>query len=135
MRRIAAILVAALGGARALCAQETAAAPRVVSEGLLEARELDEVSGLAPSLRQPGLFWALTDSANPPDLYAVGPDGSHRAVFTIVGVTNRDWEDIDSFTMDGAACLLIADTGDNEAVHPDSSLHIARLSSSITLQG
>lgn len=126
MRRIAAILVAALGGARALFAQETALSARVVSEGLLEAKELDEVSGLAPSLRQPGLLWALTDSANPPELYAVGPDGSHRAVFAVVGATNRDWEDIDSFTMDGQACLLIADTGDNEAEHPESSLHIVK---------
>lgn len=125
MRGLSAIFLAFLGGAAALRAQE-APPPRIVHTGLLEAKELDEVSGLAASRRRPDILWGLTDSANPPDLYAAGLDGSHKAVFAVVGVTNRDWEDIDSFDWNGQPCLLIADTGDNEAVHPESALHIVR---------
>ena len=41
----------------------------------------------------------------------------------VAGAQNRDWEDLDSFTLDGKPYLLIADTGDNEAKHGRSRLH------------
>ncbi len=127
-RFAAAILLAGLAGSaiRPAAAQEEVPPPRIIHAGLLEATELEEVSGLAPSGLRSDVFWALPDSGNPPDLFAVGLDGSHRGRFTVVGVTNRDWEDIDSFLLEGQPCLLIADTGDNEGRDPQYSLHIVR---------
>ena len=94
--------------------------------GYLEAPGLDEISGLAASRIRPDLLWAVADSGNPPLLYAVGIDGAHRGAYRIEGVDNRDWEDLASFSDDGRPCLLIADTGDNDARHPVCFLHILR---------
>jgi hypothetical protein len=127
-RFAAAILLAGLASSsiRTTAAQEESPPPRLIHAGLLEAAELEEVSGLAPSGLRSDIFWAVTDSGNPPNLFAVGLDGTHRGLFNVIGVTNRDWEDIDSFLLEGQPCLLIADTGDNEGRHPQYNLHIVR---------
>jgi hypothetical protein len=42
----------------------------------------------------------------------------------VTGATNRDWEDIASFALDGSPHLLIADSGDNAARHRRSRLYV-----------
>lgn len=74
---------------------------------------LPELSGLAPSHRQPDRLWAISDSGNAPELVAL--DGPERRVevVRVAGADNHDWEDLASFERDGQAWLLIADVGDN----------------------
>lgn len=77
---------------------------------------LNEVSGLAVSHVHPGIYWAQNDGDNGSKIYAIRADGTLVATFQIAGVDNIDWEDIDSFELDGKHYLLIADTGDNGGI-------------------
>jgi hypothetical protein len=90
---------------------------------LAEPRNLEQ-SGLAVSLRTPGLLWTHNDSGGEPTLFALNTDGSLRGTIHLAGVTNRDWEDVAAFELDGRAWLMAAEIGDNFAQHPQSMLHV-----------
>jgi len=105
-----------------------------VQTGTLQFSDLDEASGLAASHRDDTL-WVVNDSNNPAVLFAMGPDGSERGRVRVLGVENRDWEDLASFVLAGTPYLLIADVGDNKAVHSACSLHVVeepRLDTALT---
>jgi hypothetical protein len=92
--------------------------------GRLAAPRLIETSGFAPSARRTDLFWAINDSGNAAALYALDAQGGDLGSFEVSGSKNRDWEDLDSFVLDGAPYLLIAETGDNEAEHARSRFYV-----------
>lgn len=83
-------------------------------------KALKEVSGLASSINNPGLLWALNDSGNDADIFLIDKNLSIRQRYVLAGVENRDWEDI----VVGAGpdssknYLFVAEIGDNEAVFP-----------------
>src|SRR5262249_30596316 len=91
--------------------------------GTLDDAALPELSGLAPSHRQAGVFWAINDSGNDPTLIAIDRQLRVTGVVAIEGAFNVDWEDLASYTeRDGQPWLLIPDTGDNFALRAESSL-------------
>ncbi|TAL48089.1 hypothetical protein EPN87_01470 [archaeon] len=73
-----------------------------------------EASGIAASHNYPGIYWMISDSDNPPILYAVSPNGTAvKNVWvdmTNKSVTNIDWEDL---AMDLDNNIWIGDIGDN----------------------
>jgi hypothetical protein len=99
------------------CALHSAPPRFVLSENpaTLQLSASQESSGLAMSIRNPGLFWIANDGGNGPDLYLAGADGSYQGTLRINGAVNADWEDLDSFVWNGLPWLLVADTGDNNA--------------------
>jgi hypothetical protein len=80
--------------------------------GRLEARGLDEASGLAPSRRRDDLLWSINDG-RPSRLYALHADGSDAGFAELPQELLSDWEDLASFEWQGRPYLLIGDTGDN----------------------
>ena len=92
--------------------------------GTLESESLDEISGLARSLRNPTLFWGHNDSGNGAYVYAFNQQGLHQGRLNLIGVGNRDWEDMASFHWQGQAWLLLADVGDNQSQHPELRLQL-----------
>lgn len=92
--------------------------------GTIANRQLTEVSGIALSTRHGDLLWAVNDSGNAPQLFALGQDGSDRGTVRVVGAANRDWEDLAAFRIGEESYLLIADSGDNEARRAVSQLYI-----------
>lgn len=91
---------------------------------------MDEVSGLAPSRRFPGVYWAIRDSGpgNRETLLAIRiengrakawPDGAQVRVLSVQGATNHDWEDL---ALDEGGQLWIADTGNNRGNRKDLAL-------------
>lgn len=90
----------------------------------LAAPPRNETSGIAASRRTSNLFWVHDDSGGAPVLYAVGIDGALRGKLRISGVKNVDWEDIASAELDGKACLVIGDTGDNDENRKNAALQI-----------
>jgi len=96
--------------------------PETVGE--ITAPAINEASGLAISQRTPELLWTHNDSGNEPVLYAIAPDGSFLGSVRIAGATNRDWEDIASYEIDGRAYLIAADIGDNNAIYPECVLYV-----------
>jgi hypothetical protein len=83
---------------------------------------LNEVSGLAASHAHPGIYWAQNDGDNGSKLIAIRADGTPVATFLVQGAENTDWEDIDSFELDGKHYLLVADTGDNGGIRKTLNL-------------
>lgn len=77
--------------------------------------DLDEISGMAGSLRDPDILWVHNDSGDKARLYAIDRGGRTRGRIWLEDSDNDDWEDLASFVHDGRAFLLVADTGDNEA--------------------
>jgi hypothetical protein len=89
-----------------------------------------EVSGLTPSHRHPGVYWAIQDSGDGERavLLAVRleagrvrpwPGGALARAIPVEGAVNHDWEEVAS---DGAGNLWIADTGNNDEERDDLAL-------------
>lgn len=78
---------------------------------------LNEVSGVAASRTNPPLLWVHDDSGGAPSVYAVRPDGTPVATYTIDGATNTDWEDIavGRGPQRGVSYLFVGDIGQNNA--------------------
>lgn len=95
---------------------------------------LAEGSGLAMSVRQPGVLFTINDAGHEAILFALDTTGADRGAWRIAGATNVDWESIalgpcrpDEQPVDEAAsaashagdvaqsdwCVFIGDTGDN----------------------
>lgn len=91
----------------------------------IDAPALTESSGLARSQREAGLYWSHNDSGGPTATYAFDETGRLRGTLTLSGTINLDWEDMSSFTEDGAPRLLLADIGDNGAIRPLLTLYVA----------
>ncbi|MEW6692764.1 MAG: hypothetical protein AB1340_08015 [Pseudomonadota bacterium] len=83
---------------------------------------IEEVSGLAASTRQTGIYWAHNDSraffdsqSTEPLLYAIDVAGRVRGELWVDGLKPYDWEAISAFRWKGKGYLLIGDLGDNRA--------------------
>jgi hypothetical protein len=73
-----------------------------------------ESSGLAASVRHPGVLWTHNDSGDSARLFALGPDGRVLATVRLAGVEARDWEAIATGRDDaGRPALFVGDIGDN----------------------
>ncbi|MEA2097257.1 MAG: hypothetical protein U9P73_11290, partial [Candidatus Cloacimonadota bacterium] len=82
--------------------------------GLLELDEIDKASGLVASRSFANVFWTFNDSGGDPAIYAFNSAGEHLGIYTIDGVTNRDWEDIAIGSGPGySQYIYIGDIGDN----------------------
>jgi len=99
--------------------------PRIETQGELLDPRLNEISGIASSRINPLRLWAINDSGNAAELFALNLDGSLAGVWPI-NANNRDWEALSSATLGGVPYLLIADTGDNLRRHADYRIHLVR---------
>lgn len=86
---------------------------------------LDEVSGMAYSISNPGLVWVHQDSGDGATIYLLDALNSETvASYTLQGFSNRDWEDMEigPGPIAGKSYLYIAETGDNEQKYGDYSI-------------
>lgn len=122
----AAVLAGGCGRAGQGADNSGASEPEVGLSGLLLDMQLNEISGLAASLRHPEVLWLLDDGDNPARLFAISNGGRRLATYHVEGVTKTDWEALASFELDGESYLLIADTGDNGGLRRTLQLHVVR---------
>jgi hypothetical protein len=94
--------------------------------GDIEAKKLDEASGLDVSTRRDDLLWAINDSGNAPRLFALTPRGRHLGSWRVDLPELADWEALSTFRHRGASYLLIADTGDNFRWRRELNLYVLR---------
>lgn len=97
-----------------------------IRTGTISDPRLSEISGLFPSMQNSPLFWAVNDSGNPPELYAISPKGTLVKTLTVQGAENIDWEDLSGFRYRAEPYLLIADVGDNWARRRFCSLYAVK---------
>ncbi|MEJ2128624.1 MAG: hypothetical protein P8X81_07230 [Woeseiaceae bacterium] len=91
--------------------------------GTIQNHKIDEASGLARSQRHDNVFWVANDDG-PSVLYAIDSTGKDLGRVKIKDASNRDWEDLASFTLDGVPYLVAADIGDNDADRKDVRLYV-----------
>lgn len=94
--------------------------PRPVA--VVDVAELDEVSGVAVSRRDPGILWLLEDSGGEAAVYAVDHGGRRRTKLIVDGVNNVDWEALATGPCGDETCLYIGDIGDNLAARDDTAI-------------
>ncbi|GDX79823.1 hypothetical protein LBMAG42_16340 [Deltaproteobacteria bacterium] len=93
-----------------------------VQTGLVEDVELNEISGVIPSLLNPGALWVVEDHGNEAAVYALDELGVLLATVTIEGVENEDMEDLDLVPCGEATCIVVADVGNNGKDRDDLAL-------------
>ena len=93
--------------------------------GQLKDKKLEEASGLASSAANPGFLWTHNDSGNPAAVYLVDEDLKIRLTCKLMGIKNRDWEDIavGPGPDENKRYLYVADIGDNEAKHAEKYIY------------
>jgi hypothetical protein len=123
-RRAAAVAFALMASA---CGPIATAGPgcRPSLTGVRLPDELRESSGVAVSLRHPGVFWTHNDAGSV--LFAVNRDGDILNRFPVTPPL-RDWEDLSvSLCAEGGSCLYLSDLGDNYEERTPGQIRILRI--------
>ncbi|MDH5250712.1 MAG: hypothetical protein OEW40_17095, partial [Cyclobacteriaceae bacterium] len=83
----------------------------------LKVNKLDELSGLAASINNPGLLWTQNDSGNGADIFLIDQKLNLKQTYSLKGIDNRDWEDIAVGPGPDSTrnYIYIAEIGDNDA--------------------
>ncbi|MFC6858991.1 hypothetical protein [Zunongwangia atlantica] len=88
--------------------------------------DVEEASGLAYSVKNPGMLWTHNDSGNDNELFLINAQtGELEATYEIKGIKNKDWEDVE-VTIDprsGEPYIYISDTGDNKEKRSDYKIY------------
>lgn len=93
------------------------------AQGAVADADLDELSGLVASRRNPGVLWAHEDSGGDPVLYALSTEGAVLGELRLDGVDNTDWEDLALARCGASWCLYVGDIGNNGLNRDTLSLH------------
>src|SRR5688572_23191909 len=83
-----------------------------VAKGSRTLPGLPEASGMAVSMRSPGVLWSHNDSGEPM-IYAISASGSVKGI-RVTGARSGDWEASSVGKCPGGSCVHIGDIGDND---------------------
>ena len=83
--------------------------------GPISNENLTEISGLAISMKNPGVLWMHNDAGHGPTVYAVNLERETLGRLILDGHEQIDWEDIAVGPCDQGECLFVGDIGDNES--------------------
>ena len=81
---------------------------------------IKEASGLADSRKNKGFLWVQEDSGNPAQLYLLWHDGKVAKTIPLVGIANRDWEELQLAN----GQLYLGEIGDNMRRHAEYRFYI-----------
>jgi hypothetical protein len=83
----------------------------------LTSKKLDEISGIAASISNPGMMWAHNDSQNGTEVYLIDDKLNIIMTCKLMGIDNRDWEDITvgPGPVAGKSYVYVGEIGDNNA--------------------
>lgn len=118
-------------GAMAACSVCTSwGAPQAL--GKVAAGDLNALSGMAASWRNPGVIYVHNDH-DQPVIYALGENAGLLARVTLSGVVGHDIEDMEVSRCPAGTCLFAADIGNN--LSPRTEFGIFRASEPAIAQG
>lgn len=104
-------------------AQDTLQVSRV-SKGKITSAELSEISGIIPSINNPGMFWVHNDSGDAARLFLIDSVANLKTSYTLEGIEAKDIEDIAWVELEGISYVVLADIGDNLANRAYISLYV-----------
>ena len=92
---------------------------------LVEETEINEASGIASSLKYPGILYTHNDSGGEAAVYVLNQIGLMPAKIILKGIENRDWEDIATCydPKDQKPYVYVVDIGDNNSSHTASFIY------------
>ncbi|MGY6743367.1 MAG: hypothetical protein ACXIUQ_11580 [Cecembia sp.] len=95
-----------------------------IAMGKIENRIIDEASGLVFSQKHPGLLYTHNDSGGDPVVFMIDTMGRHVGEIKLLGVENRDWEDIaiGPGPEKGRSYIYVGEIGDNNAKYDQIKL-------------
>lgn len=85
-----------------------------IQTGEVADAELDELSGIAVSRRNPDVLWVHEDHLGANAIYALDTTGATLATVTLEGATNNDWEDLSIGPCGDDVCIFIGEVGNND---------------------
>ena len=87
-------------------------------------KSMNEISGIAPSLKNAGIFWVHNDSDNDAFIYGISISCSVVCVLKIENTSHTDWEDICTGKGPDSSknYIYIGDIGDNNSVRTVKSI-------------
>ncbi|MGC4046079.1 MAG: hypothetical protein QM758_19990 [Armatimonas sp.] len=89
----------------------------------ISTKDIDEASGMAASVKNPGVLWINNDSGDGPFLYAVdAKTGQLRAYLKFAGVEAEDWE---ALRLGPDGVFSVGDIGDNDQERTNIRLYRA----------
>jgi hypothetical protein len=91
--------------------------------GTVENKEIDEASGITPSIGNLNFYWTHNDSGDLNRIFLIDKTGKGSQEFTLKGAVNRDWEDIAITEFSDGAYLYVADIGDNFAIQEIKNIY------------
>ena len=88
---------------------------------------LDEISGIAASLKNTDVFWVHNDRGGLARVWALNSEGTHLGIYNLSGANNRDWEDIaiGPGPVDGVDYLYVGNIGGGGA--PNAYITVYRV--------
>jgi hypothetical protein len=94
--------------------------------GKVSAKPISEASGLAVSLKQPGVLWTHNDSGDKPRVYAIHKDGRLLGTYTLKNAIAFDYEamSLGPGPEQGVHYLYAGDIGNNDAHRGKPRIHI-----------
>lgn len=92
----------------------TPAEPATV--GTVASVELNELSGIAESRAQRGVYFVHNDSGDTARFFSIDGTGARRGTYVLHGATALDWEDIAVGPCPTGQCVYLGDIGDNDSV-------------------
>lgn len=97
-----------------------------VAGARVQSAQLNEISGIAPSTKHPGIAWVIEDSGNRPVVYGIElATGATLSKLHLRGVGNVDWEEVRLGPCEPGSdrvCIWVAETGDNARLRSDVAL-------------
>ena len=91
-----------------------AAPPETV--GTVASGELTELSGIAESRGEPGVYFVHNDSGDRARFFAIDGQATLRATYVLTGAAAVDWEDLAVGPCPAGQCVFLGDIGDNDRV-------------------
>ena len=85
------------------------------SRGVLDNKKINEASGLASSIKNPGMLWTHNDSGNKAEIFLIDDEAKCIGTIHFPGLENRDWEDIavGPGPDENESYIFIGEIGDN----------------------
>ena len=87
--------------------------------GQPDTHDLEEASGLAASISNPGFLWTHNDGGDEARIFLIDKEAHHKATVRFANTKLRDWEDIavGPGPVEGKNYVYVGEIGDNEAKH------------------
>jgi hypothetical protein len=92
--------------------------------GVVEDGNLEEISGVAVSLKNEGIIWVHNDSGHTASVYALNYDREIVMELILDGVDQVDWEDLAVGPCGTGECIFIGDIGDNDENRDSISIYV-----------